>query len=98
MNRYTNIKIGSRFDGKRIYKSNYYPTIQVDESDIYITTGPNSYMDVLAKRYYNDQSLWWIISKANNIKGGSISVLPGIQLRIPMNLTVILQKYTDLNS
>jgi hypothetical protein len=55
-------------------------------------------LDNLAFKYYKNPSLWWIIAQANNIGKGKLSVPAGLQLRIPINVTTILNNYTVLNS
>lgn len=98
MNRYTNAKIDTRFDGKRVYKSVIYPVISPDDSDMYVVTNETMYLDTLAFKYYNDAGLWWIIALANNLGKGRLSVPSGIQLRIPGNLLKIMNDYKLINS
>lgn len=97
MNRYSNSEIFRRFDGKQVYRSVIYPPIPVDNADIYIVTNETMYLDSLAHTYYKDVSLWWIIAAANNLGKGRLSVPAGIQIRIPANVYVILEKYKELN-
>jgi len=40
--------------------------------------------------------LWWIIAKANGING-KVALDPSIEIRIPQNVTDILDKFTQLN-
>ena len=75
----------------------YYPDIPIKESDEYIISNETTMLDSLAERYYNDYSLWWIIYKANNLSRGAISVPPGMQIRIPTEITSILQEFRDIN-
>lgn len=98
MNRYSISKIDTRFDGKRVYKSVIYPSISVDNSDVYIITNETMYLDTLAHKYYNDTSLWWVIALANNIGKGRLGVPPGMQLRIPGNILKIINDYNLINS
>ena len=98
MNRYSVAQIDTRFDGKRVYKSVLYPAIAVDNSDFYIVTNEEMYLDFLANKYYNDTSLWWIIALANNLGKGRLSVPAGIQLRIPGNIPKIMNDYNLLNT
>jgi nucleoid-associated protein YgaU len=37
----------------------------------------------LAYQYYEDQSLWWVIAKANNLGKGTWYITPGTLIRIP---------------
>ncbi len=98
MNRYSEISITNRFDGKRVYKSTLYPTIEESDSDVYIISNDTDYLDTLANKYYSDPSLWWIIALANNIGKGRLSVESGLQLRIPTNIGKILSEFNKLNS
>jgi nucleoid-associated protein YgaU len=98
MNRYSNIEIDKRFDGKRVYKSTIYPNIPEDVSDTYIVTNDTMYLDTIAYKYYKDVSLWWVIALANKIGKGRLSVPAGIQLRIPGNIIKILNDYKLINS
>lgn len=59
------------------------PQIEFSENDIYIYSKVGDRLDNLAYKYYEDQSLWWVIAKANNIGKGSWLVEPGLLLRIP---------------
>ena len=49
----------------RYYKNIEYPEIPISENDIYILSKSTDRLDLLAKDYYNDVRLWWVISKAN---------------------------------
>jgi hypothetical protein len=98
MNRYKFTNEGTRFDGKRVYGSLIIPPIAIDTNDIYITSNETTYLDTLAHSYYGDISMWWIIASANNLGNGRLSVTPGKQLRIPMNITKILNDVKKLNS
>jgi hypothetical protein len=54
-------------------------------------------LDILANKYYNDSSLWWIIAVANNLNDASLSIEPGIQMRIPSNVSKILNDLEKIN-
>jgi len=97
MNRYNYTKITKRFDGKRIYTTTYYPSIPFDDSDMYITTNISSMLDTLANQYYKDPSLWWVIYRANSLRGGGLGVPAGMQLRIPINVQPILDQFAKMN-
>jgi hypothetical protein len=47
-------------------------------------------LDTLARQYYNDPSLWWIIAQANNLNSVNLGLEPGIQLRIPADKIEVL--------
>ena len=44
-----------------------------------------------------DQSLWWIIAEANQLKDGGFALEPDIELRIPRNIAPILQEFRNIN-
>jgi hypothetical protein len=98
MNRYDYTTIGKRWDGKNVYRTLIYPVIPESDSDIYITVSDNDYLDALAYQYYKDTSLWWIIAVANNLGKGKLSLDVTKQLRIPTNITPILQSFKLANS
>ncbi len=98
MNRYDYTTKGKRWDGKPVYKTLVYPPIPISDSDIYITVDDNEYLDSLAFRYYKDTSLWWIIAVANNLGKGRLSSDISKQLRIPTNITSILQNFRLANT
>lgn len=95
--RYQFIPTETRFDGSKVYKTTYYPVIPRDVTDIYVTSKEGDYIDSLSKKYYGDESYWWIIANANNLGNGKLSIPPGKQLRIPGNLTRVIQLFKDLN-
>ena len=98
MNRYQNIPT-IKIDKKPVYRTVKYPEIPLDENDIYVTTVQGDRFDVLALQYYQDESLWWIISVANDsLPQNSLIIPEGIQLRIPANVPIIIQNYNRLNS
>ena len=98
MNRYDYTTVGKRWDGKNVYRTLIYPVIPESDSDIYITVSDNDYLDALAYQYYKDTSLWWIIAVANNLGKGKLSLDVTKQLRIPTNITPILQSFKLANS
>ena len=98
MNRYTNIPVISRYDGKRVYLTTTYPIIKESDSDIVIISNETDYLDALANKYYGDTTLWWIIALANNIGKGRLSVPSGITLRIPLNVSSIVNEFNRLNA
>jgi hypothetical protein len=95
--RYQFTPITKRFDGKNVYKTTYYPNIPESIDDIYITVSEEDYLDSLAKKYYGDETLWWIIARANNLPGYKLSVEPSKQIRIPVNVSNILNQLKNIN-
>tara|TARA_R100000008_G_scaffold29631_2_gene16364 strand:+ start:365 stop:664 length:300 start_codon:yes stop_codon:yes gene_type:complete len=96
MERYSknNLKIDK--DGKRVYKTTYYPEIPLENSDEFIMVTDGTRIDNLAFQRYGDPSLWWIIAKANGIKGKVVLNI-GDLIRIPSNVSKIIGKFKDLN-
>lgn len=107
MNRYSNIKKG-KLESNDIRPSgiNYfaktvkYPEIPLRADDIYVITDAGDNLGELAYQFYNDTTLYWIISIANPnaISFGSIFPTPGTQLRIPINVPSIIDDYNQLNN
>ena len=105
MKRYSNIKqlkntnenVGNL--GSTYYRTTFYPEIPLSENDIYVVTDFGDRLDLLANQFYNDISLYWIIVAANpnEVDFGSISLSPGTQLRIPININDIIISYNNLN-
>ena len=98
MRRYDSTKIKNRWDGKRVYGITRYPEIASNVNDTFIISSDGDYLDVLANRYYNDPTLWWIIGLANNLGKGRMSVEPGKQLRIPVDINKIISDFVSLNN
>ena len=96
MKRYSNTGIKRDKSGVRVYNTTFYPSIPIDDSDQFIYTKFGDRVDALANEYYCDVTLWWIISKANGIKGQA-GLKPGQLLRIPGQVEEILSKFRDLN-
>jgi|TARA_R100001460_G_scaffold32543_1_gene63853 phage tail protein X len=106
MNRYAELPIRNTSDinnlrNKRIsYKDiSQYPLVSQSESDIYVITEFGDRFDSLAFQFYGDVTLWWIIAIANpNIVDFSSIFLPiGSQIRIPQNISPIIDSYNELN-
>ena len=98
MNRYQNIPV-IKINQKPVYRTVKYPEIPLDENDIYVTTVQGDRFDVLASQYFQDETLWWVISIANDSLSQNSLIIPeGIQLRIPANVSQIVRKYIQLNS
>ena len=85
---YTTETTGSNF-GKRHYESTLLPNILPKLGDVYIYAKATDRLDILAFRYYGHSRYWWIIAEANKLGKGSFHIEPGLQLRIPSNLSEI---------
>ncbi len=98
MRRYDSTQVTSRWDGKKVYLTTYYPIIQPSDSDAIIITNESDYLDSLAYKYYGDPTLWFVIALANNLGKGRMSVPAGLQIRIPSNINDILVQFNALNA
>lgn len=99
MNRYTQSgnNVFKRYDGKQVFRTTIYPKIPVGYDDVYITASETDYLDSLAKKFYNDETLWWVIAQANGIKA-TLKAPTGQQLRIPTNINNILANFKRQNN
>ncbi len=98
MNRYQPIPI-IKLEGKRAYQNARYPEVPLSDNDIYVYTVQGDRWDLLANQYYNDSSLWWIISIANSTLNQSSLVIPeGIQIRIPSDWASVVNSFKKLNN
>lgn len=96
--RYTSTETDKNENGDRVYNTTLYPDLNQNlEDDIFITTETGERLDILANRYYNDSSLWWVIAQANNIGKGSLYVEAGTRLRIPTNVSDVFNKLRQIN-
>ena len=84
--------------GSLYYVTNVYPEIAPTDNDYYVITPVDDRLDLLAYDFYQDSSLWWIISSANALPGDSIYPPIGIQLRIPQDIQSILTTYNRVNN
>ena len=99
MNRYQDIRTIITAKRKPYYVNVFYPEVSLSESDVYVFTTNGDRFDTLAQQYYQDSSLWWIISIANTeLPQNSLFIPEGTQVRIPLNITPILDAYFNLNN
>jgi hypothetical protein len=54
-----------------------------DNEDDYIVEDSWMRLDILAKRYYNDEELWWVIAARNHIDLPDAQMYKGRRLKIP---------------
>ena len=97
MNRYAPTPKKTDKSGIRVYETTYYPQIPIENSDKFVMSKVGDRIDSLAYKFYGDVTLWWIIAKANGIKGKT-ALAPGIPLRIPGNITQIIENFINLNT
>ena len=96
MKRYLTTRRKIDKSGIRVLSTTYYPEIPINNSDIFIYTKEGDRLDTLAHRYYGNNTLWWIIAKANGIRG-KIGLEVATPLRIPGNITTIIEKFIHIN-
>lgn len=107
MNRYQNIP-KTKINGKEVYVTSRYPEVPLSENDIYVYSSKGDRFDVLAQQYYDDSSLWWIISIANtgtagtaistNLPQNTLVIPEGIQIRIPSDYPSVIRNFNLINS
>lgn len=80
--------------------SDLYPALEPDPSDVYVITEIGDRLDLLANTFYNGRTDYWvIIAMANEGVGeGTVHVEPGIQLRIPGNISRFDRLIDTLNN
>jgi len=96
MNRYATTKIKLDKSGIRVYGTTYYPEILVSDGDQFIYPIEGDRLDSLAYKYYGDTTLWWVIAKANGIKGKPALSSDDI-IRIPVDIVKIIENFKNLN-
>ena len=97
MKRYATTKQKLDKSGIRVYSTTYYPEIPLENEDRFINVIIGDRLDSLAYKYYNDVTLWWIIAKANGLRGKPV-LNAGEVIRIPSNITNIIEKFNNLNN
>ena len=83
-------------EGFRTYTTTYYPNIPISDSDTFILAKEGSRLDSLANEYYGDTKLWWVLAKSNGIRG-KIALKAGELIRIPGNITKIIDDFEAIN-
>jgi nucleoid-associated protein YgaU len=98
MNRYKHQQVKRDSDGRRKLSTIQYPKIRSKNSDIIYRTKESDTYSGLAHRFYKDQSLWWIIARANEDFRGNIRLKVGIKLIIPKDISDIITKLNRDNT
>lgn len=99
MNRYQNTPVKKDSLGKRYLTNVIYPSIPETLDDIYVETEYGDRVDILAYQFYNDASLWWVITTANpgKLRRDSYVCPAGLQIRIPIDPNPIIREYNRIN-
>lgn len=83
-------------DGTRRYGTWHAPDFETEDVERHTVTASDiGHMDLIAKQYYNDEALWWVIAWANRIKNPITDMEIGQQLAIP-ELHLIAQEIADV--
>ncbi len=98
MSRYNKNKIIKDDNGVRKLETKILTAPVRSENDIYIQIYNSERLDLLAYRFYNDQTKWWIISAANNLNPSSLYTPENIILRIPVNVETYLDNIESYNN
>ena len=97
--RYQNIQITKYQDkGVQYYLNNIYPEIPLSENDNYIISTLGDRLDLLALDFYGDTTFWWVIASANALSGDSLYIEPGLQIRIPNDISAVINEYKYINT
>ena len=103
MSLYRTINIRSpNTNPKPYYVNAVYPEIPPTSEDKYIITSVEDRLDLLAFDYYGDETLWWVISRANPdvTRRDSFFIKMGVQIRIPdVNIIEgLIEEFESLNA
>ena len=97
----------SVFEKRGVKKIKQYRTISktVYEKDVYQSIRTIDYAwsfgDMyfkIANTFYGDPQYWWIIARANGLKGFEVQVDPAKSYRIPIAIQSILRDFAKLNA
>ena len=95
--RYQTIPTQKTNEGITIYSQTYYPEIELREDDIYIITSTTDRLDLIAYDFWGDESYWWVVAMVNNLECDSFFPPVGIQLRVPKDITSIINTFNKEN-
>ncbi len=100
MSRFRDIPSILSGDRKRYYPNTILPENKLDPNDIYVITVEGDRLDNLSFEFYNDTQFWWVIAAANpnKIRKDSYHVLPGLQIRIPVDPLNYTNQFSDFNN
>jgi nucleoid-associated protein YgaU len=96
MKRYARTQVKMDKSDMRVYSTTYYPRILLNNNDKFVRTKDGDRLDTMAYRFYKDTSLWWIIAKANGIRG-KMALEIGKVIRIPSDITNIIEEFNSVN-
>lgn len=98
--RYDNTKTTVTADGTKYLVPVLYPEVEITDDDLYVIATEGDRYDKLALEFYGRTDYWWVIMAANPgvVKGDSLAVEPGVQIRIPAEPEEYIRRYQDFNS
>ena len=96
MKRYSTTRRKLDKSGVEVYRTTYYPQIPISDNDKFVRPVDGDRLDTLAYRYYGDITLWWVIAKANGIKGKVVTSVDEV-LRIPGDISRIIENFRKIN-
>jgi nucleoid-associated protein YgaU len=70
-------------DGIEFWSRPRYPDLPLSTGDIYHTVEAEQRIDTIARTYYKNEKLWWIIAHANNMFVLPCELEMGARIRIP---------------
>ena len=83
MSRYITTRQIKDSNGKRKASTTIISAPPVSDKDIYIQITTPERLDLLANKFYQDASLWWIIATSNGLGKGTLFTPEDVRLRIP---------------
>jgi len=96
--RYSRTEEKTDDDGKRVFKTTIFRSLERRDSDEFIEVEEARRLDILAQEFYDDKDLWWVIAQTNNLDSDSFFVEAGTRLRIPMNITRVFSQIERVNN
>lgn len=94
--RYNSSNVVKQQSGVKTLTTTLYPRIKERNSDTYLVIVEKTRLDHLAYKFYENANYWWIIAIANSVKG-TMYISPGTQIRIPRDLSSIIQDFNKIN-
>tara|TARA_B100000900_G_C20466576_1_gene669550 strand:+ start:65 stop:367 length:303 start_codon:yes stop_codon:yes gene_type:complete len=94
--KYTEIQ-NDKVNKKKVLTTTLYPDIESKDSDVIYYAKFDDSLMTLANKFYGDQTLWWIIARANNFQGRTKFTV-GQKLVIPMDIGDVVKQLNKLNT
>lgn len=98
MSRYNKNKIIKDESGRRKLTSTLLVAPTKTEQDTYIQVYTAERLDLLAFRFYGDQTKWWIIAEANGLAKGTLYTPANTIIRIPSNVNSFLDRIEEYDN